>query len=211
MQRLTRRLLLRFFDLLYTDLAWAYDLVSWVASGGLWYEWTFVAEQFVTDEPILEVGVGRGRLLRRLVQRYGTVIGVDVSPQMIDAAQRRIEEAGRVAPLAQADGRQLPFADGTFGTLVTTFPATYVKHEQTQREFARVLRAGGRWVWVDAPVPRAPTLHMAVFTFFNRLTSSHVPALVGEERAPTIPAFDVTVERVPVGPTAVHVWLLQRR
>lgn len=212
---MVQRMLLRFFDWLYTDLAWAYDGVAWLASGGLWYRWTYVAEEFVGQEPIAEVGIGKGRLLARLSAHHRPVVGVDRSAQMLRAAAART-----AAPLVRADGRLLPFPDHAFGTIVTTFPATYVKEERTQREFARVLRPGGRWVWVDAPAPRAPTLRLTLLTLFNRIlmacpghrrAGQGVPALAPGDVPLSFPAFDVERTTVPVGPTEVTVLVLKKR
>lgn len=47
----------------------------------------------------------------------------------------------------------MPFADGAFDTIVSTFPAPYILAEATLGECARVLRPGGRLVigglWVE--------------------------------------------------------------
>lgn len=206
---LIRPVLRWFFNHLYTNLAWAYDVVAWCASGGLWYEWTFVAEQFVRDDPILEVGAGRGRLLRRLDMQGHDVVGVEVSPQMVTAIRRHFSNAGRHAPLVQGDGRRLPFPNNAFGTIVTTFPAPYVTEEHTQQEFWRVLRAGGRWIWVDQPRLRTFTLRLGLYAGTALLSSSHDVEQTIAERIPHIPAFRLTVERVAVGPSFIHVFVFE--
>lgn len=206
---LLHRILRWFFNHLYTNLAWAYDIVAWLASGGLWYEWTFVAEEFVRDGPILEIGVGRGRLLRRLDTGEHTAVGIELSSQMVAATQEYFADVGRRAPLVQGDGCRLPFPDSTFHTLITTFPAPYVAEERTQREFARVLRPGGRWIWVDRPQMRSFTLRLGLYVGTTLLTSGEESATSVADRIPYIPEFHLTVKRVPVGPSLIHVFVFE--
>ncbi len=200
-----------FFDRLYTDLAGVYDLVAWLASGGLWYQWVEAAARFLADDPVLEVGFGRGHLLVRLACQGRNVVGVDRSPQMVAAARRRATATGVPVKLVQADATALPFADQTFGTLVTTFPAPYVLSETAQQEFARVLKPGGRWVWVDAPRwPHWPR-RLAVLWFFQHLR--RLAPLPTEDFPPTalISAFSAHTAIVPVAETTVKVLVLEKR
>ena len=60
---LRRNLLLRFFHLLYHQLAWAYDAVSAAVSLGRWQDWGAAALPFVNGASVLELGHGPGHLL----------------------------------------------------------------------------------------------------------------------------------------------------
>lgn len=68
--------------------------------------------------PILEVGCGTGRtyeaLMRRLVLRPHGYVGVDVSPAMLERARARYPDAD----LREGDLSDLPFGDGSFGSVV---------------------------------------------------------------------------------------------
>ncbi|MDQ7029970.1 MAG: class I SAM-dependent methyltransferase [Ardenticatenia bacterium] len=200
---LWQQLLWWFFDRLYTDLAPGYDLVAWLASGGLWYRWVDVAARFLAGDPVLEVGFGRGRLAVRLAHMGRTVVGLDRSPQMVMATRRLALRAGAPLHLVQGSGDALPFGTATFGTLITTFPAPYVLAPQTQAEFARVLKPGGRWIWVDAPRwpgwPRRP----AVLWLFQRLGHLH-----GALQSKVPHHLAVRTVTVPVEETvvAVRIW-----
>jgi SAM-dependent methyltransferase len=221
-----------FNDRLYTHFAWGYDAATWFASGGLWYRWTFVAERYTAEEPMLEVGFGRGRLLARLLNDGHQAAGIDRSPQMVRGAKRHLHKAELTLPLIQGEGQALPFPDASLGTLITTFPAPYVYDSATGREFVRVLRPGGRWVWVSAIFARRPTLRVfpiALLTYLSRMEDSWSPttrsgavgalsAALGVSRTESawrppvshLPLTGVWVEQVPVGPTAVHVAVLEK-
>ena len=85
------RLAVKVIGRLYSSLSWAYSPAVWILTGGLYYRWTFAAERFVRQGPVLDVGCGRGRLLARLAGQGLEVIGVDNSPQMVQAAQRCLD------------------------------------------------------------------------------------------------------------------------
>jgi ubiquinone/menaquinone biosynthesis C-methylase UbiE len=132
------------FRVLYREMAWTYDLVSWLVSGGEWRAWMRVALEVVqpkTGERVLEVAHGTGHLLVALQAMGAEAWGVDYSAQMGRIAHRRT--GGRVG-LARAMGEALPFADGVFDGLVCTFPSDFVLRPETLREFWRVLRPDGR-------------------------------------------------------------------
>lgn len=207
-----RRLMLWAFDRLYNEAAWAYDLAAAVAGGEFWYRWGRAVLPFVRDEPVLEVGIGRARLLTALAAEGHQVVGIDLSPAMLRYARREILAHGLSVPLVRASGTALPFADATFGTLITTFPAPYIRERVTHREFARVLRPGGHWLWADAPRGTGPaTIRGGLTTLLSRpsdLADRRVEELLGNDPSG---AFEVKLERVPVGPTEITVRVATRR
>jgi 2-polyprenyl-3-methyl-5-hydroxy-6-metoxy-1,4-benzoquinol methylase len=94
---------------------------------------------------VIDAGCGTGRALpplREAVGPDGTVIAVDVTPEMLDAARPAIGLAG--ASVVIADARALPFADGTADAI---FAAGLVNHlpdtEAGLRGLARVTRRSG--------------------------------------------------------------------
>ncbi|MFD7260348.1 class I SAM-dependent methyltransferase, partial [Streptomyces sp. NPDC059874] len=95
---------------------------------------------------VLDAGCGTGRALaalRAAVGPSGTVLGADLTPQMLAAAQR----TGRAAEgtLLLADVARLPLRDGA---LDAVFAAGLIAHlpdpEANLRELGRVVRPGGR-------------------------------------------------------------------
>jgi ubiquinone/menaquinone biosynthesis C-methylase UbiE len=137
------------FWLLYHPLAWIYDWVSRVVSLGQWRAWQRVALTEVRGERVLELAFGTGDLLLDL-QAMGSVrpIGLDLSPHMIRIARRKLQRQGTWVPLVRGRGQQLPFADASIDTILSTFPAPFVVARQTLEEVARVLKRDGRAVIV---------------------------------------------------------------
>ncbi|MEW2593783.1 class I SAM-dependent methyltransferase [Micromonospora aurantiaca] len=101
-----------------------------------------------TGANAIDVGCGTGRALpalRDAVGAAGTVLGVDLTPAMIDVARSRAHAAD--AALALADVRRLPLpgraVDAVFAAgLLPHLPDT----DAGLRELARVTRPGGRLV-----------------------------------------------------------------
>jgi len=141
--------LLRFFlRKLYHSLSGCYDLVAWAVSLGAWRAWGLGALSFVEGERVLELGPGPGHLQAALFDRGWSPIGLDESRQMLQRASHRIRARGCPAALARGLAQELPFASGSFDTILSTFPAEYILDGRTPAEAHRVLKSGGRMVIV---------------------------------------------------------------
>ncbi|MBP7593474.1 MAG: methyltransferase domain-containing protein [Chloroflexi bacterium] len=138
--------LVRFgFRLLYNELAWTYDVVSWLVSLGEWRAWQRAALPFVAGRDVLELGHGPGHMLLALQNARFDAIGLDLSPAMGRLAQTRTQ---RTVPLARGRGQDLPFGTAVFDTVLATFPTEYIVDPVTLASVARVLRENGRFVIV---------------------------------------------------------------
>jgi ubiquinone/menaquinone biosynthesis C-methylase UbiE len=102
-------------------------------------------------ERILEVGPGTGYYTldaAEWVKPDGEVDILDLQPEMLDHTMRRAGEAGlaNVTP-TQSDATAMPYEDGTFdAAYLTTVLGEIPDQDAVLREFARVLRPGGRLV-----------------------------------------------------------------
>jgi ubiquinone/menaquinone biosynthesis C-methylase UbiE len=79
-----------------------------------------------------------------------SLTGVDWSPQMVQAAERRAGRMLRPISLTRADAMALPFADEQFDTVVCTFALCCIPDERAAlAEAIRVLRPGGSLLLAD--------------------------------------------------------------
>ena len=94
---------------------------------------------------ILEVGVGTGISLPGY-RRDNTIVGIDISTDMLDIARKRVERRSltNVEALAEMDAEHLEFEDASFDTVVAMYVMTVVPHpERVMEELRRVCKPGG--------------------------------------------------------------------
>ena len=102
-------------------------------------------------ERILEVGPGTGYYTldaAKWVKPDGEVDILDLQQEMLDHTMRRTADAGltNVTP-TQSDATSMPYEDGTFdAAYLTTVLGEIPDQDAVFREFARVLKPGGRLV-----------------------------------------------------------------
>ena len=148
------RLLRLAYGLLYNQLAWSYDWVSWVVSAGQWRSWQRAVLPYLRGRRVLEIAHGTGNLLLDLVSLGFEPVGLDLSPAMGRLAsrklRRRLSALRLPVPLLRARVEALPFAGETFPSLLSTFPADFFIQPQVIAEYFRVLQAGGVLVCVPA-------------------------------------------------------------
>jgi SAM-dependent methyltransferase len=96
-------------------------------------------------ERVLDVACGSGNAAIRAAQAGGNVVGVDLTPELFDAARRLADEAEVTVEWVEGDAESLPFEDETFDVVLSTFGVMFApRHEVAAQELARVLRPGGR-------------------------------------------------------------------
>ena len=111
---------------------------------------------------VLEVGCGAGMTSWRLAKEFGcTVVGVDLSAEMIAWSKKRAEreEVADQTEFRVANAEQLPFEDNVFDIVfcesVTAFPED---KGRSVNEYARVAKPGGyvgmnEGTWINYPPP----------------------------------------------------------
>ncbi len=141
--RLLARFLRRFFQLLYHQFAWSYDLIAWTVSLGQWHTWVRSAIPYLRSSLILELGHGPGHLQVDLNQAGIHSIGIDLSKQMNRQAYHRMRKMHIQPNLIYAMSQQLPLPSGTIPQIVATFPSEYISDPRSLNEMHKVLIPGG--------------------------------------------------------------------
>jgi SAM-dependent methyltransferase len=104
------------------------------------------------DGPVVELAVGNGRVAIPVAEAIGRpLLGIDMSPAMLDLARKRAAEAGVELELREEDMRELSL-DEPVALIYCPFRA--MLHLPTWRDKRRVfdrvsaaLRPGGRFAW----------------------------------------------------------------
>ena len=97
------------------------------------------------DEDVLDIACGSGNAALRAAQAGGRTTGVDLTPELFDAGRALAADAGVEIDWVEGDAEDLPFADGSFDVVLSTFGVMFApRHRITAGEIARVLRPGGR-------------------------------------------------------------------
>src|SRR5580765_4970303 len=101
----------------------------------------------------LDIGCGPGFLLCELAEQADTsLVGIDASADMVEAARRRAEQNGfsKRIQASIGDATHLDFPSASFDFVTAVQVYLYVKDiGRALAEAARVLRPGGRLVIVD--------------------------------------------------------------
>ncbi len=100
------------------------------------------------SEKILEIACGTGVLFEQIVHRNpnGTNIGIDLSPDMLNKARKRLRKNTGKFKLMEGDALQLDFEDNTFDIVVNNFMVDLMPvaaFDNIANEFHRVLKPGG--------------------------------------------------------------------
>lgn len=194
------RILRFFFHHLYHGFAWTYDLVSGAVSFGRWNDWVQAVVPFIRGPRVLELGPGPGHLQKRLLRDPGLVaVGLDESAEMGRAAARRLRRSGLVHfRLARGLAQALPFPEGIFDTIVSTFPSEYIFDSRTIAEARRTLANGGRLIVLPVAWPSNRLLRW-LFRVTGQSPSAAIDAAKSKLRKPFVEAgFDVEIQALDV-------------
>jgi demethylmenaquinone methyltransferase/2-methoxy-6-polyprenyl-1,4-benzoquinol methylase len=146
---------------LFAPLGQTYDRYARLLSFGQDPRWrSFLVSRVPPDGlRVLDVATGTAAVALELAraQPARTVVGVDQSPEMLEAGRERVVRAGMGERIELREGRAeaLPFADGEFDALTFTYLLRYVDDvPATLRELARVVRPGGAVAMLEFGLPR---------------------------------------------------------
>ena len=96
----------------------------------------------------LELGCGAAQFGIRVAMRGARVTGLDFSANQLAAAPANMASVGVTFPLVRGDAEDVPFADASFDLVFCDHGAMgFTDPTRTVPEVARVLRAGGRFVF----------------------------------------------------------------
>ena len=96
-------------------------------------------------ERVLDVAAGNGNATLAAARRFADVTSTDYVPALLEKGRNRAQAEGLTVRFQFADAEELPFDDGTFDVVLSSFGAMFTpEHSRPAREMLRVLRDGGR-------------------------------------------------------------------
>ncbi len=94
---------------------------------------------------VLDLGCGTGRHSVALIEAGASVVGLDLTPEMVDLARLKFEPHHDIRWILHALPAPLPFADQTFDLVVMGLVAEHIIDlPGAMAEIARVAKPGGR-------------------------------------------------------------------
>ena len=94
---------------------------------------------------VLDVAAGNGNAALAAARRGADVVATDYVDDLLQRARLRAEADGLSLETRVADAEDLPFADGEFDTVLSTFGVMFTPNpERAASELLRVCRPGGR-------------------------------------------------------------------
>ena len=93
---------------------------------------------------VLDVAAGSGNTAIRAAEAGGDVVAVDLTPENFEAGRREAEARGVDLEWVEGDAESLPFDDGVFDVVTSSFGALFAPdHQAVADEMVRVCRPGG--------------------------------------------------------------------
>jgi demethylmenaquinone methyltransferase/2-methoxy-6-polyprenyl-1,4-benzoquinol methylase len=219
-----------FVQRMFARIAQSYDMLNRIMTFGQDMKWRREAVQALAVHPggrILDLGSGTGDILFEALQTYpqSTVVGVDITPEMVQIGRRRKELDKALWVIA--DVQNLPFAPSTFhGTISAFLLRNLSEVSPILKEQLRVLCDGGKLVCLETtPAPKSPlsfitrlylkrmipilgsliAQDMDAYTYLANSTTNFIPAEILVEKLTFVGFLEVNFTRRMFGMIAIHI------
>ena len=161
---------------LFDNIAYRYDLLNHLLSGGVDLYWRRAAIQELKDlqpKQILDVATGTADFaLAAMRLNPAEVIGVDISEQMLEIGRKKIAKRHllKTIHLQAGEAENLTFTSDSFDAAIVAFGArNFEDLDKGLSEMNRVLRNKGKIVVLEFSRPNAFPLKQLYFFYFKRI------------------------------------------
>jgi ubiquinone/menaquinone biosynthesis C-methylase UbiE len=147
------------------------------------------------DERALDAGTGTGALAFALAPLVREVVGVDLVPELLAEARRRVESSPNVE-FVEGDITALPFEPVSFDLVATTSTIHHIQRpELVVAELVRVTRPGGTIVVADQIAPVDPLAALELNRFEHARDPSHARVLADVDLRYLFDSNDLVLRR----------------
>lgn len=147
------------------------DYDAMMRAEGLYEVGERLVRQLKIDEgqKVVDVACGTGNAAIPSARAGARVTGVDITPEMLDIARQRAEQASVVVEWVEGDAEELPLPDNYAEVVLSTFGCMFApRHEVVTDELSRVLTPGGQ-LGICTWAPEG------VFGEFFRIVAGYLP------------------------------------
>lgn len=146
---------------------------------------------------VLDVAAGNGNATLAAARRFADVTSTDYVPSLLASGRRRAEAEGVPVVFKEADAEALPFADGDFDRVLSTFGVMFAPdHARAARELLRVCAPGGK-IGLVAWTPQG------FLGQYFKVQSAHVPPMPGVQ-SPLLWGTAAHLEELFAGATKIE-------
>lgn len=166
----------QYVRLLFDGIAYRYDLLNHLLSGGIDFYWRRRAVARLKDlqpKTILDVATGTADFaIASLRLKPEKVVGVDIAEEMLKLGREKLRarHLESTVSLHSGEAESLSFDDGSFDAAIVAFGARNFEHlERGLGEMHRVVRAGGKIVVLEFSRPRRFPFRQLYFFYFKTI------------------------------------------
>lgn len=189
---------------MFDDIAPSYDRLNHIMSMDIDKIWRKRVVRIVRRrgaKRILDMATGTGDLAIAMAERIhgSTILGADLSPEMLAVAKQKIERQGldeRIT-LEECNAEQISLTDESVDAVTVAFGVRNFQHRETAlKEIFRVIRPGGHLIVLEFSNPSNPMVR-----FVYKLYSHRLLPLVGGIVSHNRPAYDYLPRTIDEFPT----------
>ncbi len=161
---------------LFDSIAYRYDLLNHLLSGGIDCYWRRKAVEHLKDiqpKRILDVATGTADFaIATMRLKPEKVIGIDIAEVMLRIGRGKLKKRGldNVITLYSGEAESIQFETGSFDATIVAFGARNFEHlEKGLSEMRRVLRDGGKIIVLEFSRPRVFPFKQLYFFYFKAI------------------------------------------
>lgn len=134
-----------------------------------------------TNDVVLDLATGGGHVVKSLAPHVSLLYATDLTKEMLQNTSSYLTQFPNVQ-FVVADAENIPFLDNTFTIVTCRIAAHHFPHpEAFIQEAVRVLKPGGRFLFIDNAAPDDKVLAEFMNTFEEMRDPSHAKALSIEQ------------------------------